>query len=60
MDSPRAWGPDIAHALDCGIRVHRAAECTCPKQDYCEDCDAQHDDGHCPRTVLDDILDALD
>lgn len=54
------WGEDIGHASTCSRHIHKSCECDCPKQYYCCDCDAQHWDGHCPRTVLDDIVEALD
>ena len=38
----------------------QALPCSCPKRFYCEGCDAQHRDRKCPRTVLDEIAEAVE
>jgi len=54
------WGPSVAHSSSCNKRVDDSLSCNCPKKNYCEGCDAQHHfKQNCPRTVLDDMVEAM-
>ena len=49
----------MAHSSSCDRYTGGALPCTCPKRSYCEGCDAQHHKNKCPRTVLDDMVEAM-
>lgn len=54
------WGPSVPHSWSCQETRELNGRCTCLKQNYCETCDAMHSrNERCPRSVLDDMRDAL-
>lgn len=54
------WGPSVPHSWGCRENYEATGLCTCPKRNYCEACDAMHTGKqHCPRSVLDEMRDAL-
>ncbi len=59
----RVWGPSVDHDPRCDQRIsggHLSVRYTCLKRFYCEGCDAMHMDRKCPRTVLDQIVEAVE
>lgn len=57
------WGPSVAHRSTCKLLtpdIGQVLGCNCPKRYYCAGCDDQHFPGvHCPRTVLDAMVEAM-
>ena len=57
----KVWGPSVPHSSSCfNPDLGQASRCVCPKKRYCEGCDAQHSKAFCPRTVLDDMVEAME
>jgi len=55
----RVWGPSVEHESTCIKWQDRKFDCSCSKRFYWEGCDAQHWNTKCPRTVLDDMVEAV-
>ena len=49
----------MGHSSSCRVPDSDRIECKCPKRNYCEGCDEQHSPRSCPRTVLDDMVEAM-
>jgi len=55
----RVWGPSVPHSRLCQDQQDDGGVCICMKKYYCAGCDTMHTNEPCPRTVLDEVHDAI-